>query len=116
MSVSKKKPSHPIAQKLLIIGDNKTIEIDIGQPEVVLDKTAFCIVVLAEHYVVNTSLYGGVEDFIKLLSKFYSHIDLATDKGNVLALNLTPYILKKLKNAIQGLIAINNIRNDKVLF
>lgn len=104
------KITNPMASKLLVVGI-AAIEINLDQPEIVTDKKSFCIVTLAEHYVNNMNKLGNLEDFIKALSDGFTHINIETDKGVILGLNLTPYFLKQIKNAIQGLIVINKVRD-----
>lgn len=104
------KIANPLAKKLLIVNTN-TYEINLEQPELVIDKRSFCIVTLAEHYVRNIQKYECLDNFIKLFSGQNTRIEIETMKGNILGAKVNTYFLNQLKLSIKGLIVLNSVRD-----
>ncbi|EOR11396.1 hypothetical protein [Acinetobacter tandoii] len=115
LKISKKgKVLHHIANKILITNSG-VIEIDLDQPEIVTEKRSFCIVTIAEHYVENIHKYGSLEDFIKLFSGTKVCVEILTNEGKTLGVEVTTYFKNQLKLAIKGLIVLNSVRDGKFL-
>jgi len=88
-------------RKLYLVGPN-TLEIDFGKHKTAIQKKTFCLTELKNYYESNPEKYTNADDFINLVSRNYTHIELETRRGRILGARINSNFIKLLRTMFKA--------------